>query len=117
MMKLWGVYDEYFEKKKIKIPLYFVIPKSLAIFAGNSPVPSEFPAQRPVMRSFDVFLDLRPNKWLSKQWWGFWFETLLSYYGVIVMPCGPNSRYFDISWDLLCHFEKKNLWQCIETTY
>ena len=31
----------------------------LAICAGNSPVPGEFPAQRPVTRSFDVFLDLR----------------------------------------------------------
>ena len=27
----------------------------LAICAGNSPVPGEFPAQRPVPRSFDVF--------------------------------------------------------------
>ena len=47
----------------------------LDICAGNSPVPSEFPAQRPVTRSFDVFFDLRPNKWLSKQWWGRWFKT------------------------------------------
>ena len=29
---------------------------SLALCAGNSPVTSEFPLQRPVMRSFDVFL-------------------------------------------------------------
>ena len=35
----------------------------------------EFPAQRPVTRSFDVFFDLRPNKRLSKQPWGWWFET------------------------------------------
>ena len=28
-----------------------------------------------VTRSFDVFLDLRPNKRLSKQSWGWWFET------------------------------------------
>ena len=47
----------------------------LAICAGNSPVPGEFPAQRPVARSFDVFVDLHPNKRLSKQWWGWWFET------------------------------------------
>ena len=47
----------------------------LAIFAGNSPVPDEFPTQRPVTRSFDVFFDLRPNKRLSKQWRGWWFET------------------------------------------
>ena len=31
-----------------------------------SPVTGEFPAQRPVMRSFDVFFDLRLNKQLSK---------------------------------------------------
>ena len=47
----------------------------LAICAGNSPVPGEVPAQRPVTRSFDVFFDLRVNKRLSKQWWGWWFET------------------------------------------
>ena len=38
-----------------------------ALFAGNSPVTGEFPAQRPVMRSFDVFFDLWLNKRLSKQ--------------------------------------------------
>ena len=48
----------------------------LAICAGNSPVPGEFPTQRPVTRSFDVFFDLRPNKRLSKQSWGWRFETL-----------------------------------------
>ena len=48
---------------------------SLAICAGNSPVPGEFPAQWPVTRSFDVFFDLRLNKRLSKQPWGWWFET------------------------------------------
>ena len=49
----------------------------LAICAGNSPVHGEFPAQRPVTRSFDVFFDLRPNKRLSKHSRGWWFETLL----------------------------------------
>ena len=49
----------------------------LAIYAGNSPVPGEFPTQRPVKRNFDVYFDLRPNKWLSKQSWGWWFETPL----------------------------------------
>ena len=48
----------------------------LAICAENSPVPGEFPAQRSVTRSFDVFFDLRLNKRLSKQSWGWWFETL-----------------------------------------
>ena len=48
----------------------------LAIWEGNSPVTGGFPAQRPVTQSFDVFFDLRLNEWLSKQWWGWWFETL-----------------------------------------
>ena len=47
----------------------------LALYAGNSPVPGEFPTQRPVTRSFDVYFDLRPNRRLSKQSWGWWFET------------------------------------------
>ena len=47
----------------------------LVLYAGNSPVTGEFPAQRPVTRSFDVFFDLRLNKRLSKQSWGWWFET------------------------------------------
>ena len=48
----------------------------LAICAVNSPVPGEFPAQRPVTQSFDIFFDLRLNNRLSKQSWGLWFETL-----------------------------------------
>ena len=41
----------------------------------NSPVTGEFPAQRSVTRSFDVFFDLHLNKWWSKQSGGWWFET------------------------------------------
>ena len=47
----------------------------LALCAGNSPVIGEFPAQRPVTRSFDVFFVLSLNKRLSKQPWDYWFET------------------------------------------
>ena len=42
---------------------------------GEFTGPGEFPAQRPVTRSFDVFLYLRLNKRLSKQPWGWFFET------------------------------------------
>ena len=69
----------------------------LALRAGNSPVPGEFPAQRPGTRSFDVFFDLRPNKRLSKQSWGNNFNdnllkvsdhdriNLISFYGLWLM--------------------------------
>ena len=42
---------------------------------GEFTDPRWIPAQRPVTRSFDVFFDLHLNKRLSKQWWGWWFET------------------------------------------
>ena len=58
----------------------------LAICAGNSPVTGEFPAQRPVTRSFDVFCDVRLNKRLSKQWCGWCFET----------PSRPLWRHSDV---------------------
>ena len=38
----------------------------LAICVGNSPVTGEFPTQRPVTLSFEVFFDLRMNEWLNK---------------------------------------------------
>ena len=43
---------------------------------GEFTGPGEFPTQRPVTRSFDVFFDLRLNKRLSKHSCGWWFETL-----------------------------------------
>ena len=42
---------------------------------GEFTDPGEFPTQRPVTWSFDIFFDLRLNKWLSKQPWGWWLET------------------------------------------
>ena len=42
---------------------------------GEFTGPGEFPTQRPVTRSFDVFFDLRLNKRLGKQPLGWWFET------------------------------------------
>ena len=40
----------------------------LAICVGNSLVTGEFPAQRPVTRSFDVFFELRLNKrWVNNR--------------------------------------------------
>ena len=49
----------------------------LDLYVGNSPVTDDFPSQRPVRRSFDVFIfNLRLNKRLSKESWGWLFETL-----------------------------------------
>ena len=70
----------------------------LAICAGNSSVTGEFPAQRPVTRSFDVFFDLRLKKWLSKQWWGWWSET----------PSRPLWRHCNGN---IQHIETRTKWQ------
>ena len=77
-------------------------PALLAICAGNSPVTGEFPAQRPVTRSFDVFFNMRLNKRLSKQWRGWWFEMpsrpLWSHCNVLFWPhCdqGDNKKCID----------------------
>ena len=48
----------------------------LALSVGNSPVTGEFPTQRPVTQSFDVFFDLHLNQQLNKQWRHQWFVTL-----------------------------------------
>ena len=69
----------------------------LAICAGNSPDPGEFPTQRPVTRNFDVYFDMRPNKRLSKQSWGWWFETLSH-------PFWRHRNVFVVS-----HFRGKNI--------
>ena len=39
----------------------------LAISAGYSPVPGEFPTQRPVTGSFDIFFDLRIKYWVNNR--------------------------------------------------
>ena len=65
----------------------------LANSAWNSLVTDEFPAQRPVRQSFDVFFGLHLNEWLSKQWWGWWFE----------MPSCPLWRHCNESFALLSH--------------
>ena len=49
--------------------------ETIAALLAICAVTGDFPAQRLVTRSFDVFFDLRQNKRLSKQSWGWWFET------------------------------------------
>ena len=57
----------------------------LALCAGNSPVTGEFPAQRPVTRSFDVFFDLWLNKRLSNNREAGDLRRQQAHYDVIVM--------------------------------
>ena len=53
---------------------------------------------KPVTRSFDVLSDLRLNKQLSKQSWGWWFETpsspLWRHCNVDTLRPGQDGRHF-----------------------
>ena len=66
---------------KLWIRIYVMMtPSNGNIFCVTGPLCGESPVnsphwQRPVTRSFDVFFDLPPNKWLSKQSRRRWFET------------------------------------------
>ena len=66
----------------------------LALCAGKSLVIGEFPSQRPVTRSFDMFFDLCLNKRLIKQSWGWWCET----------PSQSSCRHYSVK-SLLIHYQ------------
>ena len=87
----------------------------LASFAGNSLLTGEFPAQRPMTRSFDVFFDLCLNKKLSKQWWGWWFEMPSPHYDVTVMKKNKEMwmitlQSMDFIYNIIIY--KKSKWHC-----
>ena len=70
----------------------------LVLCAGNSPVTVEFPSQKPVTRSLDVFFDLRMNNgWINNRGDGD-LRRHGAHYDVIVMntykiTCGFNIWY------------------------
>ena len=74
---------------------------------GEFTGPGELPTQRPVTRSFDVFFDLCLNNRLSKQPWGWWFETPAwslwrhrndYFQGTCSIRCSPWSHYLSQLW-------------------
>ena len=76
----------------------------LVLCVGNSSVTGEFPTQRPVTRSFDVFFDLCLNKRLNKQRRRRWFGTplrslwrhIFKYYSVLLLNQGWSRYSFNI---------------------
>ena len=83
------------------------------LYAGNSVVTGEFPAQRPVTQSFDIFFELRLNKRLSKQSWGYDLRRHRAYYDVTVMCAGWWW------WVMFSHFATWTGWllKCTTRTY
>ena len=70
-----GFRTPFYTRWRHQMETISTLPVVTGLFAGNSPVPGEFPSQRPAARSFDVFFDLCLNKQLSKQSRRWWFET------------------------------------------
>ena len=82
----------------------------LALCEGNSPVTSEFSSQRPMKRSFDVFFDLRLNKWLRKQSrWRCDLRRHRAHYNVTVMNTRNRQPGAFLRWqdNMRCLFEFK----------
>ena len=73
----------------------------LAICAGYSPASGEFPAQRPVTRSLDVFFDLRLNKRLRKHREAGDLRRYRAHYDVTVMM-------YTSDWNLVTSHGVKN---------
>ena len=75
----------------------------LALCEGNTAVTGGFPSQRPVTQNFDVFVDLRLNKQMSKQLGRRWFEMPSS---SLWHHCNAESESENVIYKLLssmCH--------------
>ena len=73
----WKHFPRYWSnlRTRSKISIIMMTSSNGNIFRVTGHLCGEFTGPRWIPQSFDVFFDLRPNKSLSKQWWGWWFET------------------------------------------
>ena len=70
----------------------------LVLCVGNSPVTGEFPAQRPVTRSFDIFFDLHLNNdWVNNREAGD-LRRNLAHFDVTAMSCVETQWHNHIIW-------------------
>ena len=74
---------------------------SLAFCARNSPVTGEFPSQRTVTRSFDVFFDLRLNRHLNKQSIRSHLRHPAAHYDVTVMDADFENIESHTCWSIV----------------
>ena len=85
---------------------------------GEFTGPGEFPAQGPVTRSFNVFFDLRLNRRLSKQPWGWWFETpVWSLWRHRNDTSNIGCNCFTRPWGILCICKVWNEYWCLLKNY
>ena len=76
---------------------------------GEFTGPRWSPRKWPVTRTFDIFFDLRLNKRLNKQSWGWWFEILWCPLWRHCNDTTLNKEYFILFWSIL--FNKKSYYK------
>ena len=88
--------------------LMFVIPKIgswwrhqietfsalLTLCTGNSTVTGEFPSQRPMMWSFNIFFDMCLNKQFNKHWDACDLRRHHAHYVITVMHCSNKQQSY-----------------------
>ena len=85
---------------------------------GEFTGPGEFPTQRPVTRSFDAFFDLRLNKRLSKQPWGWWLPSWplwrqCNEMRCVMIPPSEKVRSSKHKLEFLCWFYLKIIYRLV----
>ena len=108
----WHSFDGDFRREASAINHESQLEDHLSWWRHQTETFSPVPAQRPVTRSFGVFFDLRLHKLLSKQLWGWWFDTPRSHYDVTVMSKlsfkSPRGQWVDLT-----HFKTLIKW-CLQ---
>ena len=87
----WNMFSSYFMMTSSNGNIFRVTGP---LWGEFSEFTNEFPAQRPVTRSFVVSLTCALNKRLSEQSWGWWFET----------PSHPLWRHNNVLWPSVISF-------------
>ena len=83
----------------------------LAICEGNSPVAGEFPTQKPVTQSFDVFFDLRLNKRFNGEATD--LRRHRAHYDVAVMFSNGNNALCHVNFPTRHNIRQNKLYQFI----
>ena len=88
-------------------------PPVIGGFSSQRPVMTGgFPSERPVTRSFDIFFDLRLNKWLSKESRRRWCGMQSRHYDVTVMRWPGHTALFSTLSEMASRVERSSKYLC-----
>ena len=110
----WGWHNSFISS--LYMPIHMMTSSNGNIFCVTGHLCGEFtglrwiPRTKPVTPIFDICFDLHLNERLSKQSWGWWFETLSCPFW---RQCNDlcENIYWLISWTRYCLWFANRLWQ------